>query len=159
MRKKEGAKTVSLGDHFGKWCPFSEKRHQTVLIWLRIGRISALLQNGSKIVPQRALFYGPSNVHFGTVYFSQCILPSFHLDPLSFEYSDQQKCILSSSGDCRMSLYRSDKEKISLLEYQQTNDIFIDRVALAKQGDNRIGSVRPSVCVFVDALTAEPFDL
>ena len=88
MRKKEGAKTVSLGDHFGKWCPFSEKRHQTVLIWLRIGRISALLQNGSKIVPQRALFYGPSNVHFGTVYFSQCILPSFHLDPLSFEYSE-----------------------------------------------------------------------
>ncbi len=25
----------------------------------------------------------------------------------------------------------------------------IDRVALAKQGDNRIGSVRPSVCVLL----------
>ena len=27
--------------------------------------------------------------------------------------------------------------------------LIIDRVALAKQGDNRIGSVRPSVCVWV----------
>ena len=43
--------------------------------------------------------------------------------------------------------------------------IFIDRIALAKQGDNRIGSVRPSVCLSVcpsvrpsvNALTAEPF--
>ena len=26
------------------------------------------------------------------------------------------------------------------------NTLFIDRVALVKQGDNRIGSVRPSVC-------------
>ena len=26
---------------------------------------------------------------------------------------------------------------------------FIDRIALAKQGDNRIGSVRPSVCLSV----------
>ena len=26
-----------------------------------IGRIGALLQKGTKIVPQRALFYGPSN--------------------------------------------------------------------------------------------------
>ncbi len=37
----------------------------------------------------------------------------------------------------------------------------IDSVALAKQGDNRIGSVplsvRPSVCPSVNALTAEPF--
>ncbi len=49
--------------------------------------------------------------------------------------------------------------------YQQK--IIIDRIALAKQGDNGIGSVRPSVrpsvcvcvCVFVRALPAEPFDL
>ena len=34
----------------------------------KIGRIGALLQKGTKIVPQRALFYGPSN---GNVYFSQ----------------------------------------------------------------------------------------
>ncbi len=27
--------------------------------------------------------------------------------------------------------------------------VIIDRVALAKQGDNALGSVRPSVCVFV----------
>ncbi len=32
--------------------------------------------------------------------------------------------------------------------------IFIDCVALAKQGDNILGSVRPSVC----ALMAEPFE-
>ncbi len=37
--------------------------------------------------------------------------------------------------------------------------IFIDRVALAKQGDYRIGSVRPSVRPFVCALMAEPFGL
>ncbi len=37
--------------------------------------------------------------------------------------------------------------------------IFIDRVALAKQGDNVLGSVRPSVCQFVCALLSEPFDL
>ncbi len=44
--------------------------------------------------------------------------------------------------------------------------IFIDRIALAKQGDNRIGSVRPSVRLSVcpsvhqsvNALMAEPFD-
>ncbi len=28
----------------------------------------------------------------------------------------------------------------------QTQSFFIDRVALAKQGDNALGSVRPSVC-------------
>ena len=33
--------------------------------------------------------------------------------------------------------------------------IIIDCIALAKQGDNRIASIRPSV----NALTAEPFDL
>ncbi len=37
--------------------------------------------------------------------------------------------------------------------------IFIDRVALAKQGDNRIDSIRPSVRPSVNALTAEPFGL
>ncbi len=41
--------------------------------------------------------------------------------------------------------------------------VIIDRVALAKQGDNVLGSVRPSVCVsaclFVRALLFEPFDL
>ena len=35
----------------------------------------------------------------------------------------------------------------------------IDRVALAKQGDNGLGSVRPSLCLFVRALLFEPFDL
>ncbi len=38
----------------------------------------------------------------------------------------------------------------------------IDPVALAKQGDNRIGSIRPFVCVsvgvFVRALLFKPFD-
>ncbi len=46
-------------------------------------------------------------------------------------------------------------------------DIFIDREALAKQGDNALGSVRPSVCPsvrlsvcpFVCALLFEPFEL
>ncbi len=37
--------------------------------------------------------------------------------------------------------------------------LIIDRVALAKQGDNRIGSVRPFVCPFVCAFLLEPFDL
>ncbi len=32
------------------------------------------------------------------------------------------------------------------------------RVALAKQGDYRFGRVRPSICLSVDALTAETFD-
>ncbi len=31
--------------------------------------------------------------------------------------------------------------------YTQTDGIFIDRVALVKQGDNALDSVRPSVCV------------
>ena len=34
-----------------------------------------------------------------------------------------------------------------------------DRKALAKQGGNGIGRVCPSLCVFVDALTTELFDL
>ncbi len=45
--------------------------------------------------------------------------------------------------------------------------LVIDRVALAKQRDDRIGGVRPSVCLSfcpsvcpsVNALTAKPFDL
>ncbi len=37
--------------------------------------------------------------------------------------------------------------------------IIIGHVALAKQGDNVLGGVRPFVCPFVCALTAEPFDL
>ena len=37
--------------------------------------------------------------------------------------------------------------------------LVIDRLALAKQGDYGIGSVRPSVCVFADALRAELIDL
>ena len=32
-----------------------------------------------------------------------------------------------------------------ILLARKRNPIFIDRIALAKQGDNRIGSVRPSV--------------
>ena len=35
----------------------------------------------------------------------------------------------------------------------------IDRGALAKQGDNAFGSVRPCVCLLVSALMTEPFDL
>ena len=31
--------------------------------------------------------------------------PTFHLAPLSFEYSAQQKCILSFGGDCRLTLF------------------------------------------------------
>ncbi len=34
-------------------------------------------------------------------------------------------------------------------QYRYTLTIFIDRVALAKQGDNALGSVRPSVCLSV----------
>ena len=37
--------------------------------------------------------------------------------------------------------------------------VIIDREALAKQGDNAVGSVCLSVRMFVRALTAEPFDL
>ena len=36
--------------------------------------------------------------------------------------------------------------------------IFIDRIVLAKQGDNVYGSIRPSVHPSVCALTAEQFD-
>ncbi len=39
--------------------------------------------------------------------------------------------------------------------FTKKTSIVIDRVALAKQGDNVLGSVRPSVT----ALMAEPFDL
>ncbi len=31
--KKEGAQSVSLGDSFGDWCPFSEKGTKTVPLW------------------------------------------------------------------------------------------------------------------------------
>ncbi len=49
----------------------------------------------------------------------------------------------------------------------KSGNIFIDREALAKQGDNRIGTVRPSVRpfvglsvgMFVRALLFKPFDL
>ena len=34
---------------------------------------------------------------------------------------------------------------------------FIDHVALAKQGDNVLGSVRLSICQFVCTLLSEPF--
>ncbi len=41
--------------------------------------------------------------------------------------------------------------------------ICIDCIALAKQGDNALGTIRPSVSLsadmFVQALPAEPFDL
>ncbi len=40
-----------------------------------------------------------------------------------------------------------------------TLGLVIDRVALAKQGDYGIGSVRPSVRLSFRALLAEPFDL
>ena len=40
-----------------------------------------------------------------------------------------------------------------------TLSIFVDSVALPKQGDNVLGSVRPSVCPSVCALMPEPFDL
>ncbi len=37
---------------------------------------------------------------------------------------------------------------VPVLLFEQLNlDIFIDRISLAKQGDNGIGSVYPSVCV------------
>ncbi len=35
------------------------------------------------------------------------------------------------------------------------NNIVIDRVALAKQRDNRFGSIRPFVCLFLRALMLE----
>ena len=40
---------------------WEKRRSQNSALWEEIGRISALLQTGTKIVPQRALFYGPSN--------------------------------------------------------------------------------------------------
>ena len=49
------------------WCPWKKGhhfRHKVKGYYFcreKIGRISALLQKGTKIVPQRALFYGPSN--------------------------------------------------------------------------------------------------
>ena len=63
------------------------------------------------------------------------------------------------------------QDKRKLLFFLELLMSFIDRVALAKQGDNGIGSVRPSVrlfvylficlfvCLSVCALSVEPFDL
>ncbi len=52
---------------------------------------------------------------------------------------------------------------MSFCVVQVTGSVFIYRIALAKQGDNRIGSVRPSVCVslgvFVRVVPFEPFHL
>ena len=42
---------------------------------------------------------------------------------------------------------------LSFLRLVQILRIFIDRIALVKQGDYRCGSVRPSVCLSLDALT------
>ena len=36
-----------------------------------------------------------------------CVTPTFHLAPLSFEYSARQKCILSFGGDCRLCPYKA----------------------------------------------------
>ncbi len=44
-------------------------------------------------------------------------------------------------------------------DFSAVTAVIIDCVALAKQGDNRIGSVRPSVCPFACTLLLEPFDL
>ncbi len=38
------------------------------------------------------------------------------------------------------------------MDQNQENKIIIDREALAKQGDNALGSVRPSVCPSVSRL-------
>ncbi len=46
-----------------------------------------------------------------------------------------------------------------VLQIHVSMEIFIDLIALAKKGDNVLGSVRPCVCPFACALMAEPFDL
>ncbi len=56
----------------------------------KTGRISALLQKGTKIVPQKALFYGSAlRAPFWYRLFSQCFIYcflGFHHFSLSFEY-------------------------------------------------------------------------
>ncbi len=53
LRKKTEPKQCPLGTVLKNDALFSKT--------VPLGRIGALLQKGTKIVPQRALFYGPSN--------------------------------------------------------------------------------------------------
>ena len=77
---------------------------------------------------------------------------------------------LWESGTYKMKIYN----KVSVVLSAQTNGLYhscylpaalliINHKALAKQGENALGSIRPSIhvfgCVFVSTLTAEPFDL